>query len=58
MTDTLWPKSFPTDGAGYLRFDGLSAGRHTLHLGAFAYSFDVPKYAALAVPIAAEVRVK
>jgi len=33
LTDSLWPKTFQTDGIGDLRFDGFTAGRQTMHFG-------------------------
>jgi hypothetical protein len=48
LTDTLWPKTFTTDGAGELHLEGLTAGQHALLLtqphkkAPFILSFPVP----------------
>lgn len=44
LADLDWPKTFTTDGAGNLRFDGLSAGKHTLTVEGRTFSFQVPAY--------------
>jgi hypothetical protein len=56
LADLDWPNEFRTDGVGDLRFDGFSAGAHTLTVAGETISFDAPNASSIREPHTINVR--